>query len=106
MKKNRSDNADRQLSDLIKQTAAPAPKNPWFTDKVLNRLPPRRRKGNVIEKWIFLVTLVGVIAGLAVEATHIAHAQVIYIRDLMTMGAFVFAFLAMAVWIVAPLARN
>ena len=39
---------DRQIAEFLQQGKHAAPENPWFTRKVLNRLPERRKSYNWI----------------------------------------------------------
>lgn len=41
---NNKELSDRHLSQLIKHNLLEAPPSPWFTRKVLNRLPERKIK--------------------------------------------------------------
>lgn len=40
--KNQLDPADEKLRNLLRSEPMKAPRNPWFTRKVMNRLPPKK----------------------------------------------------------------
>lgn len=50
---------DDKLSSLLKNELPEAPYNPWFTRKVLNRLPDRKKRiAANIEIWVCIVAAV------------------------------------------------
>lgn len=102
----KKDNVDKRLQQILKEEMPPAPQNPWFTRKVLNRLPPRHRPGAILEKWIVLLSVLGTLVGLILEARHLIVSPEIYVRDLLMMFFYMFVFLGLAAWILIPLAKN
>lgn len=104
MKKMNSD--DRYIADMMKRQLPRERIDPWFKNKVLNRLPPRRRKGNVPEKWAFLAAMMGVVLALGLQSVHMTSAQVVYVKDFLIMGFLLCMFIALTAWLVAPLLRN
>lgn len=52
---------DNQLAELLKQEAYQTTDNPWFTRRVLNRLPARRRNGWFMTAIYVMVAMVCVI---------------------------------------------
>lgn len=99
-------NEDKEFRRLIKNNLPEAPRNPWFTRKVLNRLPPRRNPAALVEKWVFLLCFAGAITGLVIESVHVLGEPIILVRDLMMLLIYFFIFLVMALWLFIPLARG
>lgn len=97
-----NDSRDDKIKQLLKKELPKERENPWFTRKVLNRLPPRRERSNIIEKWVFLIVTVCVTIGLILQSTHMMTAPIIYVRDFLTMGCFLITFTGLSVWIVYP----
>lgn len=101
-----SDIQENIIRGFLKDNLPPERRDPWFTRKVLNRLPPRRRHGNVPEKWAFLLVMLGIVAASVMQGFYISGAPVVYVKDLALMGVLLLLTLVMACWIVAPLIRN
>lgn len=97
---------DKEIREILKSAVDDAPENPWFVRKVLNRLPPRRNPGAIIEKTVVLLVVIGVITGVILQAVHMGRSQVIYVKDLVLMGAYMLAFLGLAAWIIYPLVKE
>lgn len=55
--------SDDQLRSLLKKASMEAPENPWFTRKVLNRLPEKRRTHNWILWCVYVVVAVACSVG-------------------------------------------
>lgn len=104
MRNNR--NQDKDLKLLLKGDIPEAPRNEWFTRKVLNRLPPRRPEVSIIEKWVFLIVFIGVTVWVTLLANHILTSPVLYVRDFVMMGLSVFVFIALSAWILIPLSHD
>ena len=106
MTDNKENFRDDEIRRMLKTEIPSERNNPWFTRKVLNRLPPRRRRSNPIEKWMFLIIVIGVTIGLVLQSAHMLNAQVIYVRDFVMMGAFLLTFLGLSIWIIYPYLRD
>lgn len=61
---------DKQFSELLKRQLPQAPHSPWFTRKVINRLPDRSTSG--IERAAYLLGALAVVAYMAVMCVDIA----------------------------------
>ena len=54
---------DKKLAAMLKQGAHDPGENPWFTRRVLNRLPERRSRGSWLTMVIFAIALVACVLG-------------------------------------------
>lgn len=97
---------EKEIRQLFNKELPQAPKNPWFTQKVLNRLPPRRNPGAILEKWIFLICFLGAVTGLVLQSVYVMHEPVFYVRDLVMLCLYFLIFLGMALWLIIPLVRE
>lgn len=78
---------DRKLSQLLKHNLLEAPPSPWFTRKVLNRLPDRKvRVASLIEYAIYLIGIVVTGFYTARFVTMTLQTGVITVGDLFTYG--------------------
>lgn len=77
-------NTDKRLKELFKQELPHSPHNPWFTRKVMNRLPAKKNtRGSYIENIGFLI---GAVVLCLLWISHIAEtkqAQVITMGDML-----------------------
>lgn len=106
MDKNNQKINDAKLTEFLRKELPEARKDQWFTNKVLNRLPPHNPQTSIVEKWIMLILVICVTIGLIFQSVHIATANVILVSDFVLMGLFLFSFLFLGVWIVWPRVRN
>ena len=106
MRKNKYNDDDRNIADFVAKELPRERIDPWFTKKVLNRLPPHRTRHSIVEKCLVLITTIGVLIGFILESIHIGTTLVITVGDLIMMGAFLLSFLFLGCWIVIPLIRN
>lgn len=84
---------DLQLKEAFRKTLPEAPISPWFTRKVLNRLPERQRNlAARIEMWICVAGLAATIwlGGRFVAET--LHSPVIRISDIIMYGIYLAIF--------------
>lgn len=57
---NQNNITDESIKAFLKPRSKEAPENPWFTKKVLNRLPEKERKSyNWINTIIYITSLIG-----------------------------------------------
>lgn len=57
---------DRRISEMLDKQLSKAPVTPWFTRKVMNRLPPRRRPlFSAIEICSYVVTIMIILLALS-----------------------------------------
>lgn len=75
IRNNRSSEAelDRKISDLLRKELPQASGNPWFTRRVMNRLPEQSRWARIsIWQWIcYLLGGIGFIAAIVMTANHL-----------------------------------
>lgn len=92
---------DKQVRDLFQQTLPQAPVSPWFTRKVLNRLPERKRRyAGTIE---ISTCIVGIIATVVFAAKFVVStlaSDAITPSDIAIYAAYVAIFTALAANIV------
>ncbi len=100
---NRTDNTDQELRELLRKSNFNAPPSPWFTRKVMNRLP-RKSKRNMawVEYAVYIISaiLIGVF-GIR-YATDTLHSGVIRIADITAIATYLCAFCAVIMLIVTP----
>lgn len=88
---------DIRLRATFKKELPPAPVSPWFTRKVLNRLPERQRNlAGKIEIW---TCVVGLIATLWLGGRFVAttiQSQTISIGDILMYGIYLAIFAGLA----------
>lgn len=49
---------DKKLAQLLKQAAHDPGENPWFTRRVLNKLPERKARGSWVTTLVYAIALV------------------------------------------------
>lgn len=79
--------SDRDLSQLLKHNLLEAPPSPWFTRKVMNRLPQRKvRIASLIEYAVYIIGIIitGIFTARFVIQT--LHTGVITVGNLFTYG--------------------
>lgn len=59
---------DNELKSRLQAYLADAPESPWFTRKVLNRLPPKVCSVSWIEKTVYILSILGLL-GFALSIT-------------------------------------
>jgi len=74
--------ADQQLAQLLKQQAYQPGDNPWFTPRVLNKLPAPARRRSWMPVVLFAVAILACLAGLIALVRH-QDFTVITVRDLL-----------------------
>lgn len=97
---------DKRLSDLLKKELPAVRRDDWFHNKVMNRLPPRKRPARAIETVALVLLFVGLGVGVAFQSHHILNAQILYVKDFLMMGLFVLSFLFVSLWILVPYLKN
>ncbi len=88
---------DIRLRTTFKKELPPAPVSPWFTRKVLNRLPERQR--NLAGKIEICTCVAGLIATLWLGGRFVAatlQSQVISIGDILMYGIYLAIFAGLA----------
>ena len=54
---------DKKLAQMLKQGAHDPGENPWFTRRVLNKLPEKRSHGSMVTTVLYAIALVACIVG-------------------------------------------
>ena len=54
---------DKKLAQMLKQGAHDPGENPWFTPRVLNKLPEKRSHGSMVTTVLYAIALVACIVG-------------------------------------------
>lgn len=99
---------DRRISEMLDQRLSKAPVTPWFTRKVMNRLPPKRRPlFSVMEICAYIIAAVTVIAVITRRVSHvIAQPETTTYGDLLfIIGMTMFATLLWAL-IIIPIVKR
>lgn len=94
---------DDMLRTLIKRDLPYAPPSPWFTKKVLNRLPERKRRiASYCEYAVYLLALAAVIAYGVKLYQNAMLSPVITVADI-TVGVTVAGIFAALLWsVISP----
>lgn len=106
MKKENIELDQEKVGVLLRKEMPEARRDEWFTRKVRNRLPPRRNPAHRWEQWVVVFLFVALGIGVAFEAVHLYHSPVIYVKDLVMMGLYMFSFLGVSLWQLMPMLRN
>ncbi len=98
---------DELLRNLIKKDLPYAPPSPWFTKKVLNKLPERRRRiASYCEYAVYLLALGAVTAYGIKLFKAVMSAPVITVSDI-TVGITVAGIFTALIWsIISPFANS
>ena len=84
--KNKNNNVDEQLREIFHRELPDAPQSPWFTRKVMNRLPERKRPTISVIEWIGGGVAVAILLlywlGFVRELTQ---TQVVTVNDVVTL---------------------
>lgn len=98
---------DRQLSQLMKEKLPAAPANPWFTRKVMNRLPA---KDPHIYSWIeyttYAIALVALIVFWCIFYNDIKESGKLTIDDIKTYVVMAALSVVLCIGFVAPKVRQ
>lgn len=98
---------DQQLSELLKSTLPEAPYNPWFTRKVLNRLPEKnQRTAATIEMCVCVIgVIITIIFGVR-YAIESYSSDYITVQTLVGYGIYLTLFGALVANIAMPLVKR
>ncbi len=102
-KNNYNDDTDKKLRKLFQESALQAPPSPWFTRKVLNRLPERKlRAATYIEYALYITGIV--LTGLHIISfiRHTAQGEVLTLGDATICGVLVSLLLSLCYMIIEP----
>lgn len=84
--KNKNNNVDERLREIFHRELPDAPQSPWFTRKVMNRLPERKRPAISVIEWIgggvAAAILLSYWLGFVRELTQ---TQVVTVNDVVTL---------------------
>lgn len=83
---------DSRLKELFKKELPQAPENPWFTRKVMNRLPEKEPK---VFSWVeylsYVIAIVGLVVYWAVFCRDLKEATTITMQDIISYLALTVA---------------
>lgn len=91
MKDMKQNKTDELLREAFKSQLPQAPKSPWFTRKVMNRLPQRHRRHIYIIEWIGYIVAVAILIAYWIGLYRdVTSAKVITMNDVITICVLVF----------------
>ncbi len=94
---------DNGLKELFQRELPKAPENPWFTRKVMNRLPEKEPK---VFSWIeylsYAIAIVGLVIYWAIFCRDLKEAATITMQDVVSYVALTTAGFFIAISFVAP----
>lgn len=94
---------DTELKQLFKKELPQAPENPWFTRKVMNRLPEKEFK---VFSWIeylsYAIAIVGLVIYWAIFCRDLKEAATITMQDIISYTALTVTGFFIAISFVAP----
>ena len=100
---NNKELSDRHLSQLIKHNLLEAPPSPWFTRKVLNRLPERKIKvASLVEYSLYIIGII--ITGIVTDrfVIHTISTGVITVGNLFTYAMLFTLFCSLIYLLISP----
>lgn len=100
------DKQDKEIARLFKQQLPNAGRDPWFTRRVMNRLPRRNSHMSTAEVVSIIVSCVLIAAAFIVEGAILITTQQIFVRDIVIMSMLTMMSLGVAGWIVSPYLKN
>ncbi len=104
MQENRHDRLnDRELRDMLQRNRLTAPPSPWFTRKVMNRLPERRvRLVSYIEYGLYLAAIAVTVIFAVTGIKNIFNSGVVTIGDLTNIGLYAGLFIGELYLLISP----
>lgn len=107
MRNKADNNQDSRLRELFKASRFDAPPSPWFTKKVINRLP-RKRARNLAWAEYALYAVAGIItAALGISYTvDIFREGIVRIGDIAVIATYMCAFCAIVFLCLSPWFRS
>lgn len=100
------DTQDKEIARLFQRDLPQAGRDPWFTRKVLNRLPRRRSHTSPLEWGCIIAACLLLTTAFIVESTSIIKSQELLVGDILIMATLTMLSLGVAGWIVSPYLRN
>ncbi|MDO4510673.1 MAG: hypothetical protein Q4B68_02510 [Bacteroidales bacterium] len=102
MKRNKD---DMELAELLKKGSHQESENEWFTPRVLNRLPEKRRSSRWMKVVLYAIVLAGVIGcWMWYNSTH--DMSVITVRDVLLFATMICSSMAVACVAVIDLVKS
>lgn len=109
MRRNKTANNDddRLLAQRLKQSVPKAGENPWFTQRLLNRLPPKHRHTAAwAGRLCYAMAIAVCAAGWVMMAAWTDGCTVLTVRNALFAAALVVATVAIAALVVASIAKS
>lgn len=101
------DKQDKEIARLFKQELPAAGNDPWFTRKVMNRLPHRQsRRMSPVEVACIIAVCLLIVVAFVIEGTIIMSSQQIFVRDIVVMSTLTMMSLGVGGWIISPYLKN
>ncbi len=98
---------DRLLAQRLKQTVPRAGDNPWFTQRLLNRLPPKRRRAAAwAGRLCYAMAIAVCAAGWVMMAVWTDGCTVLTVRNALFAAALVAATVALTAQIVSAITKS
>ncbi len=100
------DKQDKEIARLLQQELPAAGKDPWFTRRVMNRLPRQQRRMSPIEVACIIAVCLLIVVAFIIEGTIIISSQQIFVRDIVVMSMLTMMSLGVGGWIISPYLKN
>lgn len=97
------ENIDRKLRSLFHSSHLEAPPSPWFTRKVLNRLPDRKRRvASIIEYALYIIGIITTVCYTVSFIRQTLQNHMITIGDVTVYCVLVALFLSLCFMLITP----
>ncbi len=100
------DKQDKEIARLLQQELPAAGKDPWFTRRVMNRLPRQQRRMSPVEVACIIAVCLLLVVAFVIEGTIIISSQQIFVRDIVVMSMLTMMSLGVGGWIISPYLKN
>ncbi|MBD5197581.1 MAG: DUF5056 domain-containing protein [Bacteroidales bacterium] len=100
------DKPDKEITRLFKQDLPQAGRDPWFTRRVMNRLPRRQQRMSPVEVACIIAVCLLIVTAFIIEGTMIISSQQILVRDVVIMSTLTMMSLGVGGWIISPYLKN
>lgn len=100
---NKTDNTDRKLRELLRKSNFNAPPSPWFTRKVMNRLPEKKKRNIARAEYAVYILSAILIGFFGIRyAANTFSSGIVRISDITAMSAYLCAFCAVILLTLSP----
>lgn len=94
---------DARLRELLQKSAPVAPHSPWFTRKVMNRLPEHKIKMAArIEYAVYTLAAIATAILAAVYASNVIASGVVTVANLAVLAVYLGVFIGVVFLIISP----